>query len=68
MEIRAVVFRVAATTKLLAAPSLEAGWRGGRSVAMFTSRSCLHAGGNGLGNLEMAASLDFFDFQQIGWK
>jgi hypothetical protein len=35
---------------------------------MFTSLSCLHVGGNGLGNLEMAALLDFFDFQQIGWE
>jgi len=24
--------------------------------------------GNGIGNLEVTASLDFFHFQQIGWK
>jgi hypothetical protein len=35
---------------------------------MFTCLSCLNVRGNGLGNLEMAASLDFLDFQQIGWK
>jgi len=28
----------------------------------------LHVRENGLGNLEMAAVLDFFHFQQIGWK
>jgi hypothetical protein len=33
-----------------------------------TNRVCLHVRENGLGNLEMAASLDFFHFQQIGWK
>ena len=30
--------------------------------------ACRHVRANGLGNLEMAASLDFFHFQQIGWK
>ena len=29
--------------------------------------NCGH-NGNGLGNLEMAAVLDFFHFQQLGWK
>jgi hypothetical protein len=33
-----------------------------------TGRACRHVHGNGLGNLEMAAPLDFFHFQQIGWK
>jgi hypothetical protein len=33
-----------------------------------TGRACLHVGGNGRGNLEMAVSLDFSHLQQIGWK
>jgi hypothetical protein len=33
-----------------------------------TGRVYLHVRENGLGNLEMAAVLDFFHFQQIGWK
>ena len=28
----------------------------------------LHFRGNGIGHLEMATVLDFFHFQQIGWK
>ena len=33
-----------------------------------TGRAHLHVRGNGLGKLKMAAVLDFFHFQQIGWK
>jgi hypothetical protein len=30
--------------------------------------ACRHVRENSFGNLEMAASLDFSNFQQIGWK
>jgi hypothetical protein len=35
---------------------------------MFTCPARLHVRENDLGNLEMAASLDLFHFQQVGWK
>ena len=40
----------------------------GRSFAMSTCHARLHIRGNDLGDLEMAASLDFLHFHQIGWK
>jgi hypothetical protein len=33
-----------------------------------TGRARRHVRENALGNLEMAASLAFFYFQQLGWK
>ena len=35
---------------------------------MSTCRDPLHVHGNGFGNLEVAALLDFLPFQQISWK
>jgi hypothetical protein len=37
-------------------------------VAISTHPICFHLREIGLGNLEMAASLDFFHLQQTGWK
>jgi hypothetical protein len=39
---------------------------GEKLVSLFETHADTR--GNGPGNLEMAASLDFFHFQQIGWK
>ena len=40
----------------------------GEASATSTCRSRIHTRGNGRGNLEMAAVLDFIYFQGIGWK
>jgi hypothetical protein len=38
------------------------------AFAMSTTPGSPHVRENGLENLEVAAVLDFFHFQQLGWK
>jgi hypothetical protein len=59
-----------AKVRILAALAVRIimGASSGVSALCRWDTASLPCGENGLGNLEMAVSLDFSHFQQIGWK
>jgi len=54
--------------RLRQAPHLNLAQHSHEPLATSNRPARLHVRGNGLGDMKVAASLDFFHFQQIGWK